>query len=331
MSSLSEWLLLPWRYRGRVLQAILFTLLFILFLFPFGDLGDYVSTQIFQRSNNQVFLNFDRMELAAFPSPGIQFDQVYLETPKTSPLSSQSLSIFPSFSALIYQKPFGRIKAQGFMGGEVDISVGSGKRSEKGTERQQIDLAAEKVSLQEVRKFANIPLAIKGQLSLAANALTGIVSNPENGALSMAEQPEINDLLVIVQNFELPPATLDMNGFPVTIPGLNISQVELKGRLSDGRFYIESAKLGQDKDELTGTITGNMGVNVLSNGNAFFPQFGAYEFQLDLKVKRSFQDKMALYLLLVDQFKRPAGDGFQYRMKLSGDRFGPPPKMSALQ
>ncbi len=306
----------------KIILLLIFTVVFIFILFPFGDMGDLVSTQVSRGSGNQVNLNFDQMGIDIFPAPGVEFKQVIIELQNLSPISAKQLIISPSLSGAISQKPYGRIIAKGILKGNLDLNVSGGKKSEKGTERQKIEIDISDLSLQELRQATNLPVMIKGQLNLSSKALAD---------LTLTEQPEINDLNLNIKNFELLPATINLGQFPLSIPGFKVSQLEMKGHLTEGRFIIESGRIGQDNDEISGSLTGSMNLNFQNFGGNPVPQFGPYEFLLDLKVKKRFQDKAALFLLFIDNFKRQLPDGFQYKVKLSGAYFGPPPRTSPLQ
>lgn len=306
----------------KILLLIFVSFVFIFILFPFDDLGDLVSTQVALMTHNEVNLNFDKMGMKLFPSPRLAFKQVFVELQNLPPFSARDLMISPSISGLISQKPYGTVIAKGFFQGDVDLTVSSGKKTEKGLDRQKIELSATNLNLQDIRQATNLPVSIKGQLNINSKAVADI---------TMGEQPEVSEMTLNIKNFELQPATLNLGGFPLAIPGFKLTQLDMKGRLSDGRFYIESGQIGRDRDELTGTVTGSLNLSFQNFGGGIAPQFGPYEFLLDLKMKKSFQDKAALFLLLIDNYKRPTSDGFQYRVKLSGTSFGPPPRISPLQ
>lgn len=306
----------------EIMMIPFLVIMFIFLLFPFKDLGDLVSSKISETSHNQVNLNFDDMGINLLPAPGVHFQQVHVELQNMPPLSIKELNISPSIGGLISQKPHGRLVANGFLKGNVEISVSSGKKSEKGLDRQNIDITADGISFQDLKQTMNLPVSIKGQLSLTSKALID---------LTMGDQPEVNDLNLHVKNFELLPATLDLGPFPLSIPGFKVTQLDLKGRFNDGRFYIDSTKIGQDKDEVSGSVSGNLNVSFQNGPQGPMPQFGSYEILLDLKVKKNFQDKAALFLLFIDNYKKALPDGFQYKVKLSGTQFGPPPKTSPLQ
>lgn len=309
------------RNKGRIFVMILSTFAFLFVLFPFDDLSDLISSQVSKLSNNSVYLQFDRMKMSLFPQPGMKMDNVYIEAVRMPALSTSELVITPSITGLIQQKPFGHVSAKGFLKGDVDVSVSKGPRSDNGVERQKIEMKVKKMSLNDLREIANLPVLLKGQLSLETTALAD---------LSFQEQPDV-ELTVTINQFELPPSNVNTPMGPLTLPDLKISSVELKGRLAAGRFVIESGTIGKGTDELSGTIKGNIGLNIANNGGQFSPQVGAYNFDIDLRTKRGFQERAALFLTFIDGFKTPTADGSQYKFKVSATNPMMPPSIGAAR
>ncbi len=307
---------------------IFFAVVFIFVLFPFEDLGDLVSTKISELSNNQSNLNFNKMDIKFFPTPGVEFSQVFAELAGMPTLSAKELIITPSISGLINQKPSGRIVARGIFKGNIDVSVSSKRSREKDVDSYDVELSAENLNLYDIKQTTNFPVGMKGQLTFSSKALAD---------LKMSERPpslrslEINDFSLSVKQLEVLPSTVELGPFPLSIPGFKVSLLDLKGKLNDGRFTIDSGRIGQPNDEISGTITGLMNLSFQNTGVGMAPQFGAYELLLNLKIKKNFQEKAALFLLFIDNYKRALPDGYLYKVKLSGTQFGPPPRVSPLQ
>lgn len=307
--------------KGRLFVMVASAIVFVFLLFPFDDLSDLISSQVSKLTNNSVYLQFERMKLSLFPQPGMKMDRVYIESLRTPALTAQELVITPSVTGLIQQKPYGHVSAKGFLKGDVDLQVNKGPRSDNGIERQKIEVKAQKISLNDVRELANLPVLLKGQLNLETTALAD---------LSFQEQPEV-ELNMVINQFELPPSNVNTPMGPLTLPDLKLSTVELRGRLSAGRFIIETGTIGRPGDELTGTIKGNIGITIQNQGGRFAQQIGAYNFDIDLKTKRSFQDRAALFLTFIDGFKTPTADGAQYKFKVSASNPMMPPSIGAVR
>lgn len=297
------------------------SLSFVFFLFPFDDLSDLVTTQVSKLTGGQIYLRFDRFSVSPL-GPKAEFDNVFVETPSLPGLHASELSIAPSFMSMINKKPQGKVEAKGLLKGNVEIQIKGGAKTDKGQERHTIDLNVKKVSLRELRDLMRLVVPIKGDLSIQANSLTDF---------TFTEQPE-GDINVSIDQFEMPASNINlpMTG-PVNLPEIKLKQVELKGRITGGKFIIESGKIGDPKDELSGTIKGDMILQLLPNGGAVSPSFGSYSFSVSLKIKKGLQDKLAWMLGPLDAYKKDTGDGGQYNIKLSGAYFGGPPTFSALQ
>lgn len=307
--------------KGKIFLMFFSSLVFLFLLFPFDDLSDLISSQVAKISNNNIYVQFERLKMSLLPTPGVKMNQVYIESLSTPTLSAQELVITPSIAGLISQKPYGQVSARGFLRGELSLDVGKGTRSDSGVERQHLEVSAKKISLHDLRELANLPVLLNGQLNLHTSALAD---------LTFQEQPDM-DLDLTIQQFELPSSNINTPMGPLTLPDLKLSSVELKGRLAGGRFIIETGTLGKPGDDVQGNIKGSMNLLLQNSGGGFTHQIGAYSFDVDLKAKKSFQDRAALFLTFIDNFKSPTSEGAQYKFKLSANSMMVPPKIDALR
>ena len=315
------------RNKGKIVLYVFFVFIFLFFLFPFNDLGDLVSTQVSKITSNQFYVGFDHLKMSVYPNPGLELNQVVLETPFAPSLSVQQITVLPSTQGLIAQKPYGRISILGILDGNLDLKVGKGPKTEKGTERLKLDLKVQKMNIQDIRRLTHLPLMLKGQLNLDSQILTD---------LAMVEPPEVSDLTLRIDQFEIPALSLDLNGLPLSTPGIKLSQVDLKGRYSEGFFYIESSSLGKSNDEFGGQIKGKLQLNFIPNSQGPQASLGAYDLTLSLKAKKSFVDKMQLIGIFqgdsnYGRFFKTVPDGIEFKARLTGMGLGPQPQMSPIQ
>lgn len=308
-------------HKGKFVLMLFSVLVFILVLFPFNDLGDLVTSQVSKMTQNQVYVQFDGMSLSAFPAPGIDLTNVYVETPATPPLKADEIIFTPSIFSLISQKPAGTINARGFLKGDMTASLTPGSKSDNGVERQKLVLSAKTLSLSEIKDLAGLPLALKGNVSVESTALAD---------LTFTEQPDM-DLTLKIDRFELPTGNIETALGPVTVPELKLSSVQLKGRLSAGRFNIEEGVIGKDGDEMRGTIKGGIGLTLSNQGGRIVPIIGAYNFDVNLNLKKNFHDKASFLFAYVSQFMTPTADGVKYAFKLSAASPQMMPATSALR
>ncbi len=312
-------ILLPWKFKGKILVFLALTLVFLFLLFPLNDLSDFVANATRNATNNAVSIEFSDLHLSFSPLPGLEFSQVLAEVGAFSPLISEQLGIYPSLAAVISQAPYGKIKAEGLFKGNLNINVKKGSRTEAGDSRMAVTIQGEELSLEEIRQWARLPMNLRGTLEIDSS----ITADP-----TMKEQPDA-EMNFQVMKFELPPFPLvtDLGAF--TLPELKFSSVELKGRLSDGKFIIESGKLGKESDDLFGTIKGNLGMNIVGGPGGVAPQIGAYTVDLDLKMKKVVENRLSLFLTLISQFKTEAGALSQYKFRVSALSLRDNPKFTS--
>ena len=320
MSQLRAFLAFAMSHKLKYLVLLISILVFAVLLFPFDDVGDLIGGQVAKLSGNQVFLQFDRLNLGLFPSPSVGAENITVETPQVPAISAQEIEIKPSISAIITQKPAGQLIAKGLFRGDVLIDLKPGKKTDAGVQTQIIAVKAEKLSLAEIHKVAELPILLKGRLNLTTSG----TADPTFG-----EQPDF-DLELKVDSLEIPSSTVNTKMGPLNLPELKLSTVEIKGRLSAGRLQIERGVVGKETDELHGTILGGISI-MMQKGGSLQPIIGAYSFDVDLTARRAFQDKASLFLSFLDAYKSPLADGARFKFKVTATSPQMPPSMSALR
>jgi hypothetical protein len=225
-----------------------------------------------------------------------------------------------------------KLVASGIMKGDFLLDINP-TISESGTKKSRIELTATNISLSEVRQVARLNLPLKGSLKLNSQGTIDLNPflrpNPED--TSTYEQPDF-EISVSIAKFELPSTTITagMMG-ALNVPEVKFDKVELKGKLNNGKFLIESGKLGLPSNEVYGDIKGEIGLNLIKNGGRIFPQFGAYNFTIDLKTKPDFQQKAGLFLSFLETSKTMAGTTANYRFRLQGEMLGGPFQMTPIR
>jgi type II secretion system protein N len=307
------------KHKWKIVLTTFMAIAFLVLLFPLSELNDLISSQVSKITNNRVFIQFDKMHLNPL-NTSISLEKVYVETPQISSLTSEELSLRPSIAALLAKKPGGTITAKGFLKGDLEISMQPASSS-NGVDKSKIDINANNISLKEAREVANISLPIKGQLSLSSQAVAD---------LTMTEQPEV-DLNLTIIKFELASTFVPLNDFgQIALPEIKMSKVELKGRLSNGKFIIETGKLGSIQDELYGDIKGDLSVSFQNNNGQVSPIIGAYNLTLDIKAKPSFKEKAKLFLSFLDGYKVDSGSVSNYKFKIFAAAMGMPPQFTPM-
>jgi type II secretion system protein N len=317
-------LLASWiaQHKGKIGLTMMAFLAFLVILFPFDDLSDLVSREVAKATQNRVFIQFDKVELSLLQGAGIALQNVIVETGNLPAIKAQELKLTPSITGLITGSPAGQVDAAGLMGGDVAASLSSGGLSEKGNDRKKLDFKAENLNLEDLRKLGNVPVALQGKLNLSTQALAD---------LTFTEQPEA-DVQLSIKDFVVPPANIRTAIDTIGISGFKLQGIDLKGRLADGLFLIEDGRIGKEGDEIKGTVKGRMGLQLNNQNGKISQVLGGYNLEIDLIVKKSFQEREKLLLFLLEAYKQPAGpDADRYAVKISANNPFLPPSIGALR
>ena len=308
--------LIQWfrRYKGKAFLAIVFALIFFVMIFPYNDLSDFVSAKVATVTQNQVYLQFENLNLDLFPHPALAMDDVSVDLPQIQTLTTSHLAIAPSLSALIMLKLGFNLRAEDFLGGLLDLTVKPGGKTEQGSEKQSFALDFNQVKLDQLHDVLSLPIPLQGQ----ANISTNMTVDPQ-----WFEQPD-GELDLTSKKLEIPASSIPTQMGPVQIPTFQFNQVQLKSRLSGGKLVIEDAILGKESDAFQGRIKGQMDIKMEKYGPSLQPNIGAYEFRVDVTVKKSLEKDLNLLFVLVDRFRTPTSDGSRYQFIARGHGYGPP-------
>jgi type II secretion system protein N len=309
------------RYHKLKLFVILLSaVMFAFFRFPIDDLGDVVSAKISESTQGQIFCQFDRMGLALIPQPSLSLENVDIETPVISHLKTEELKLSVSIPALLAFRIGFVVDAYGLFRGQAYASFHEGEKNKDGTHKYVIRVGADKLDLADVKKAMDLPVNLRG----AFNAKIDSTVDP-----SFADQPE-SEVQISVASLEMPASTVATPFGPMNLPTLKWSNVNLKGRLIGGKFIVEDGKLGTTQDALNGQVKGSMDVRVARVGNQPYPEFGAYDFKVELNVNKGVEKEFSLFLSLLDSYKSPSLSGSRYLFRASGVQFGTPPRFSGI-
>lgn len=310
-------------HKMKIVFAFFSFAFFLVVLFPFDDLSDLVTEKVAQATQNQVFLRFDHLGLAFFP-PSLKMDSVEVDTPFLPTLKASSMTLAPSIARLLAFSPGASFSASDLFKGSLSGNVGA--KTVKERQKIDFDVNYRKFDLLAAGDFFNLGWPVRGQVTVATSG---------NLQPEFADQPEA-EMSVTIDNLILPntlPATIPFVG-GTQIPQIKFTDVKLSGRLVNGEFVIENGTLGQDKDPFHGIVKGKMQVNFLRVGTQVVPQFGQYEFRIDLNMDRAFETELQRRLLIVyDQigrYKTATGKGGRYLMRITGANFINPPTISSI-
>ncbi len=325
---------LIWDNKLFVFLIGFFTVLFTVWLFPFNDLSDAVTSAVARQTNNQVYVQAGELNIHLLPQPAVSATDLKVET-ALPPIEAQWAKITPSLFSILFSLPtvikaaMGNaeatrdlsskigmtINAEGVFGGEASVSVGAGKKGESGIARSRVSLSMEEINLKEIQRWADLSIQLQGRANFATDM---------QFSSDFQEQPE-GDYELRLAKFVMPAGTVNVPmgeaTFPINLPTLTLQNVVLKGRMSAGKFIIEEGMFGQSQDPIYGRIRGQLDVRILPQGGSLVPSFGQYDLTVDLTTSPEIQkDKtLALAFAPIDAAKVPSSSGgAKYTFKANG-------------
>lgn len=298
-------------------MTLVMTSLLIVILFPMGDLSEWVSRYVAEQTQNQVFVDFDDLGFSAAP-PGIKLTNVYLEAMQFPGLSSDDMVVSPSLGSV-------HVALNGIMGGQINATLDPESRGQKTVNKLAVKgdgLRLEDVS-KILKKSGQLQMDMKGRLSVVLNGEAN-----EEGALT--GDVDLNIAQLNIPSFAVPTQMGDL-----AIPPLKFNEFKVLGKMSDGRINLDSIKVGNDKDEMFGTVKGTL--NVFSQGQAF--QVTGYDLGIDLKLKRSlvarqdykfFVDMIDMFENIGSRYKTDDAEGIRYAFRVQTSNMAAPPRVTPL-
>ncbi len=332
-----------WSKKSFFATALVSAVLFFAWMFPFSDLSDAVTSAVARGSNNQVYVQFDSLDLNVVPlvsaaAHGVSADLLSLPT-----LSIKYLSIRPAWFSLLFS-PLKIIKAargdmeaqayagmlalshvrlNGIFGGDINVDL-SPDKVEGGSVTTRTDLELDNLDLSQLQDWAELPVKMKGK----ANAEFAMKINP-----SMQEQPE-GEFNLSVKKFSLPASTVMIPmgeaSMPLNLPTLTLANVLFKGRLVGGNLILEEGQFGSNGDPVYGRIKGQIAIRIQNMGGQMVPQIGSYNFSVDMSSTKAVEKEIGIAFLLFDQAKTPTPTGSRYLFRAQGQGIGGVPSITRL-
>lgn len=343
------WMVFFWIWARKVFfgLTLISALFFFALFFPFSDLSDAVTSAISRGTNNQIYLQADKINIHLIPVPALSATNLSVET--TLPrIEAKWAKVTPSLFSVLFNLPtvikasrgdaeasralMSRIgigvDAEGILGGDLTMRLRSGSKSEQGRERSRVSLAVDGVSLKDVQQWADVNVPMNGKASVD----TDIAYVPD-----FQEQPE-GEFEMTIEKFNIPASTISIPmgeaSFPLSVPNITLANVRFKGRLVGGNLIIEEGVFGQNKDPLYGRIKGQMGLMMQAAGPNIVPIFGSYSLNVELNTTASIQKDLGFAFMLLDSAKEATGGGAaRYLFRASGQGVGinyPPPQITRV-
>ncbi len=299
-------------------------------LFPYDDLSDYITLQVTRATQSNVYLQFDGLSFGLLPQLGIKMENVVVESVFAPTLAVKSLGFAPKLFSVLTGSPGGILKAYGLFRGDANIEFGSSNQLNIEGKEVGLSLNLEDISLADLSKFlkesSQFPFSMKGTTQMSSHFFI----DP-----SFKEQPK-GDWNLAIKAFEIPstqiPIPMQGASLSFPIPNIKLTEVKIVGNIKDRRLIIKEGLIGKPGNDLNGTITGDIIVDILPGGRL---RMGGYDLKINLNVSDTLKAQLGGMLDIVDgiqsigsRFKFDSLNGVRYTMRLSASSMNAMPRIS---
>lgn len=310
-------------HKKKMALLVLFTFLAALMIFPYDDLSDVITAQVYARSGNKVYVQFDSLDLNFVPTPGVDLENVVLEMPGFPSIEVPRLEYGAWIAGAITGKAGGTINAQKLFGGDIEADIKQGEVLKSEQRATTIIADAKKLNLKQVTDFlresgrANMPL--KGTADFTTDiTVDPAMQTPPNGRVTA----DVKALTLPISQLLPPP----MNSFFASIPELTFSRATVDASMADGRVSIKSLKLGAATDAISANISGNL---AMVPGAAGGMQVSPQNLLVELSIRNDAPSDIVKMSPLIQDFMKVKPDvsptGRTYRFVANGSTFSPAP------
>ncbi len=309
--SLVENIISPIRYlfkqqKKAILLALFATVMFVIVFFPYDDLSDLITELIAEKSQNQVFVQFDELGVGFLP-PSIKMSNVEVDAqvlPAT--LKAGTMRLAPSIAGFLAFSPGFSATIEDVMKGDLSLSYRAGKKVNENVQLQKIDLGLEKIDLKSLANFMSLPVNLGGVISAQFEAQI----DP-----NFVEQPD-GEVQIRINKFHLAEGTVPTAMGPILLPTMDLSNVSLRGQMRGAELMIDDGTIGGTGEVLNGRFKGKVGLRLIKQGTQVVPVWGAYEIKIDLSLDRTAEKSFGAFLSLYDRYKSLTGTGSRYALLL---------------
>lgn len=320
-------------HKLKIAVAILSAMIFAVLIFPYDDLSGLLSSVIARGTQNQVYVQFDKLGIDIIPSPGLSLENVEIDTPLANGIEAGSLTLSPSIPSLLVAKLGITTRLTDFLNGRFSLSYNSKNSLTSVDGSGDYEISGENLDLSRVAKVMNLELPLRGRISIDAE-----------GSIDLKfEEPARADFDVTGEQVQLMPTMLNIPNFgPMNLPGLTLSQMSAKGRfLPQERggtrnqmaqeLVLEEVILGTEKDPLQARVRGKVQVNLLRSAAGIRALPGSYELRIQITARPAAQKDFGLFLSFLDSHKKETAAGSLYQFRVAANSTTQPPAITTLQ
>lgn len=330
MAPIIQFILSIFKFHKKKIAFFFGSIIFgFLVLFPYDDLSEFATQKISEQANNQVYVQFDGISFGLLPQLGIIVKKAVIESVFAPTIEVDSLGFAPKIASL-FGSPAGKVVAKGLFAGEANVDFGPSNELQEEGDEFGLEIELDDIQMSELSKFLkqsyNFPVTMSGTTQFSSR----LYMDPSFKAKPMG------DVNLNIEKFNIPSSNLPLNMNGVTmsmaLPALKLTNLNIVGNINDGKFFIKEGKIGEAKDDLHGSITGDFFFDI-NPGGRFEPK--GYDLRINLNISENMKRQLSTILGVVDiyngigeKYKFDSLKGVRYSMRLTARNMSEPPRVS---
>lgn len=296
-------------------------LIFSLLTFPFGDLGNLVSSEVAKRTNNQILLHFKDMGFSIIPSPGLQFSGVQVRGSMLPELKMKELELSPSIAGLLSLKPGIRVRSEGLFGGNLLLNTKGKEENAKGGLKHSVFLEANRISIAKLASNFKLPVDLAGNLNINFDSII----DP-----SMIDQPD-GTIDLNISPFKLLGGNINTGMMGViSLPPISLKRAQFKAQLKQNKLRVQEFQIGSKTEDVMIKVKATVDLRFRSGPGGVKPSPGPYDAEIEINAGPGFEANYGVYLSFLEQYKKAGVGRNVYKFKVSGLSLARPPKIEAM-
>ena len=304
-----------YKFFNKFLLFAFFTSLILFFIFPYEKLGESITSQVYEASNETLLIDFSDLSPKIFPL-GARFKDFsfHHKSHKLIPVGNLSLSI--SLFDLLMLTPSLKVHASSLYGGTLNLKWKQLKASvSQDKVIQKIDLSARGINLDQALSNLVDFSKISCQLSL-----DGSVSiTPEKPPSEPSGRLQVNSTKpCLLEGLKVNTAI-----GPLRVPQLNFTSIAMSSSWKKGEYQLKKLELGNISDELYVKVSGNINHSLVTRKRS------PWSAEVEVHVSSSGKSKFKTYLNFLEKYQSTTLTGYKYAFQLEARNLGLFPTLRA--
>lgn len=304
-------------HKKKIFLVFISAIVFFVLFFPYNNLSGWLSSEISRATRGQLNLSLGQMDLKLWPT-GLLLQRVSVNTAFAPSFQVKEIILSPSLS--LYGGA--SVAADGFFKGQVNISYENGKKipGNSGKRWRNINGNLKNISISEILRILESSIPVTANLS----------SQFQIGMDPTFRSNIKGEILMLIKNLKLSASNLPTPMGALLVPSLFWKKAQLKAKMIKDELVVSEFTFGEPTSVLSGRAKGKIVFKLSSRRKRVQSEWGAYNFRLELNVKKPISKELSSFLILLDQFKKESSAQTTYLLELKGSGSGNVPEMSAI-